>query len=131
MELLTNIRRWKKRQHACLVIASVFLFFIINAAPHRVHHFFEQGSIPAARAESHSRHDRSAADPHGDDHESPRPREVDCATQSTAQNTHFAPLPLIDFAFNEMATGRSERDAAANAAAFNPAPLSQRAPPLV
>ncbi len=130
MELLTYILRRKKRHNACLVAASVFLFFILYSAPHRVHHFFEQASIAAARAESQSRHHHSATDPRGQDHELPQPKQADCATQLTAQNTLFASPPLIDFVFREFATGQSERKAAVSVTAFNPAPLSQRAPPF-
>jgi hypothetical protein len=112
-----------------LHLATSFLFFLVVSAPHRVHHFFEQGALaPQGDVGAHSNdqgetdhdHQRAPQAPGGD---------IDCAVQSLAQNAHAAAPPLIALPFEEFTCARTERPAVARAASFNPSPFSQRAPP--
>jgi hypothetical protein len=113
-----------------LHLAAAFLFFLVGSAPHRVHHFFEQGTLaPQSAVVTHS-HDAGEDDP-GHPHAPQAPGNApDCAVQSLAQNAHAAAPSLGALPLEEFACARIEHLAVARAASFNPSPFSQRAPPL-
>jgi hypothetical protein len=110
-----------------LHVAASFFFFLVVSAPHRVHHFFEQGPFAPRSGAAHS-HD---AGDEGHDHQrAPQGTgEVDCTVQSLAQNAHAAAAPLIALPFERSVHARIDHPAFKRAASFNPSPFSQRAPP--
>jgi hypothetical protein len=119
------------RSQGRCALAAAFLFFVLYTAPHRVHHFFEQGPIAPADHDDHARSGNSGGTQrHDHDGQSPQPQRPDCAVQLVAQSTHFASPPLIEFPFSTFACARTELLEVAWAAPFDPSPFSQRAPPL-
>jgi hypothetical protein len=119
------------RGQARAAVAAAFLFFVLYTAPHRVHHFFEQGSIAPIEDDDYARaSDRTGTRRHDHERKSPQPQRSDCAAQMAGQCTHFASPPLIEFPFSTFACAHTELLEAASAASFNPSPFSQRAPPL-
>jgi hypothetical protein len=131
MPSLIRILSHKNRGQVRVAVAAAFLFFVLYSAPHRVHHFFEQGPVAAAQDSNQAWHnDPSGANGHDHERESPQPKPTDCAAQLAAQNAHFAALPLIEFPFATFNSAAVEPHAVAWASSFNPSPYSQRAPPL-
>jgi hypothetical protein len=132
MPFLIRILSRENRGRARVAVAAAFLFFVLYSAPHRVHHFFEQGPVAAAQDNNQAWHrDPSAANGHDHERESPQPKPTDCAAQLAAQNTHFAAPSPIAFPFREIIRAQSEIGVVTWAATFNPSPFSQRAPPPV
>jgi hypothetical protein len=111
-----------------LHVAASFLFFLVVSAPHRVHHFFEQGGFAPRSGAAHS-HD--AGEESHDHQRAPQGTGggVDCTVQSLAQNAHAAAAPLIALPFEQFARAHVDQPAFTRAASFNPSPFSQRAPP--
>jgi hypothetical protein len=131
MPSLIRILSRENRGQARVAVAAAFLFFVLYSAPHRVHHFFEQGTVAATQNDNQAWHDHTpAANGHDHKREPPQPRPTDCAAQLAAQNTHFAALPLIEFPFATFNSTAVEPHAVARATSFNPSPYSQRAPPF-
>jgi hypothetical protein len=116
-----------------LSAATAFCFFLIASAPHRVHHFFEQ--LPESsehhpvHAETHE-HSGIAHDHHGRDHGQRRQQETDCVVLSVAQTAHASLVQSFSFAIFESEVTRRHEPRVEGASSFNPAPRSQRAPPL-
>jgi len=87
----------------CLNAAISLLFFLIFSAPHRVHHFFEQTSTPAAHRVAHGQaHDHfNGNDRDAHDQSPPASKQSDCAVLSVAQTAHGSlvalfTLPIFD-----------------------------------
>jgi len=110
-------------------VAAAFLFFVLYTAPHRVHHFFEQGRFAPAPHDHHAA-TAEAGGSHKHDHDAPQSQPADCAAQLAAQNTHFASPPLIELPFSTSARACADLLTVARSESFNPSPFSQRAPPL-
>ena len=135
-----NIRRpiSKLRRGFYLSLTATFWFFSAAAAPHRVHHFFEQ--FPAS-PEHHGAHVQTQGNSGSSEHDShhdhdrrqdKRPlRQSDCVVLSVAQNAHASLVQLYSLAVLECALARHDEHPIVTASSFNPAPFSQRAPPLV
>jgi hypothetical protein len=115
-------------------IAAAFWFFLVASAPHRVHHFFEQVSASQKNHGAHIQsHEHADGKQHGDDdHHHRQPAQPkDCTVLSVAQNAHASLVQSFHFAVLECTVARDRDLPVATASSFNPAPLSQRAPPLV
>jgi hypothetical protein len=114
--------------------AASFLFFLIVSAPHRVHHFFEQiPSAETARASQIQVHEHGGSTHHSHDNDRNRrsTTQPDCVVLSISQNAHAAIVHTIAFAVLQYAVARDLDGPVVSAWSFNPAPFSQRAPPLV
>ncbi|HEY7715150.1 MAG TPA: hypothetical protein VIE90_11615 [Candidatus Binatia bacterium] len=129
--------RSKVKRGLYFSVAAAFWFFLAVSAPHRVHHFFEQvpaaSEYPAAEIQSHDH-------VHGDDHnpadhdrrQRQRPlQQRDCVILFAAQNAHASVVQSFNFTVRECARTRDPEPIFATTVSFNPAPFSQRAPPLV
>jgi hypothetical protein len=116
----------------CLCIAAAFGFFLASSAPHRVHHFFER--LPAAKHSAAAKQGHNHADgaEHGDTdhHKRPTSRPTDCFVLSVAQNTHASLVQAFDFVPVECPVTQQNDQVILLTSSFNPAPFSQRAPPL-
>jgi hypothetical protein len=123
----TGHRYRKRRSCAALLHAAAFVFFLLYTAPHRVHHFFEQS--PGIPPVDHARPNDTSGN-HGHEGNPQHPLRTDCAAQTAAQNSHCAAPPLIELPFSILACAHFEATESARDVSFNPAPCSQRAPPL-
>jgi hypothetical protein len=72
----TNQPHSKRKGYAAAVCATAFLFFLVYAAPHRVHHFFDQ--VRSAAQDHSDRHHGTA------DHHDKTSKEPSCAFQVSA-----------------------------------------------
>jgi hypothetical protein len=130
-------RRVSKLQRGLyLSAAAAFWLFLAASAPHRVHHFFEQF---AASAEYHAAHaltdehtdgERHGHDDHDRNHDQRPSQQNNCVVLSVAQNAHASLVPSFSFSVLECAVPRYRERLVVTASSFNPAPFSQRAPPL-
>ena len=129
-----NFRRpiSKLRRGLYLSLTATFWFFIAAAAPHRVHHFFEQ--FPASlqvQTQGYSGSEHKSHHDH-DRRQDKRPsQQPNCVVLSVAQNAHASLVQLYSLAVLECALARHDAHPIVTALSFNPAPFSQRAPPLV
>jgi hypothetical protein len=132
MQPFIRIASLEGRSKARLALATAFLFFVLYTAPHRVHHFFEP-LAPAQNGAAVHHDNRAPDDAHGHDHvpQAPGTDTTDCVVQSLAQNAHASTPPLIELPLPAFAYARFEYPSIAWAAAFNPSPFSQRAPPII
>jgi hypothetical protein len=113
-----------------LSLTVAFWFFIAAAAPHRVHHFFEQFPKHHVAHVQTQWHSGSEHDSHHDRHQDKRPSpQNDCVVLSVAQNTHASVVQSFSLAVLECAVARRHERHVVSASSFNPAPFSQRAPP--
>jgi len=130
-----NARRpvTKRERGLYLGVAAVFCFFLTASAPHRVHHFFEQFPASAKQRAAHVHtHEHTGSEQHGHGHHHDRlpSQQNDCVVLSLAQNAHASLVQSFGFAVLEYAVGRRQERPVVTASSFNPAPFSQRAPPL-
>src|SRR5688500_6684659 len=124
----------KLRRGLYLSLTVAFWFFIAAAAPHRVHHFFEQ--FPTAKHHvAHVQtqgHGGSEHDSHHDRHQDKRPSpQNDCVVLSVAQNTHASVVQSFSLAVLECAVACRHERYVVSAWTFNPAPFSRSAPQLL
>jgi hypothetical protein len=127
----TQRRVSKLRRGFYLSCATAFWFFIAASAPHRVHHFFEQLSTThhVARVQTN---EPSSGEHRHDGRENKRPaQQNDCIVLSVAQHAHASVVQSFTLAVRESAVGRPHERPIVAASSFNPAPFSQRAPPLL
>jgi hypothetical protein len=116
-----------------LSLIAAFWFFIAASAPHRVHHFFEQFATSLKDDLAHVQTQRpsgSEHDSHHDRQDNPPSQQNDCLVLSVAQNAHASIVQSFTFAVVECAVARHNERPVVTASSFNPAPFSQRAPPL-
>jgi hypothetical protein len=133
-----NARRsfLKLQRSLSLAAAVAFCFFLIASAPHRVHHFFEQlpGSSEHqgahAAAHEHTGAAHNGHDHHDRDHERTPQQPDDCVVLSVAQNAHASLVHSFNLWIFDSAVTRRRESGVVAASSFNPAPRSQRAPPL-
>jgi hypothetical protein len=123
----------KIRRGLYVSVAAAFWFFLAASAPHRVHHFFEQfpaaDDHPVAHAKTHEHTDGKQHSHEG--HHNGRPsQQTDCAVLSVAQHAQASLVQAFSFAVLESAVASHRELPTATASTFNPAPFSQRAPPL-
>jgi hypothetical protein len=132
MQTLIGITSLERRSKARLALAIAFLFFGLYSAPHRVHHFFEP-LAPAQNGITGHHDNRAPEDAHGHERvpQAPGTDTTDCTVQSLAQNAHASTPPLIELPLPAFAYARFHYPTIAWAAAFNPSPFSQRAPPFI
>src|SRR5688572_915747 len=98
MDTLIRLQSVGNRSKACVLLAVAFLFFVLSSAPHRVHHFFEQGPLALAKNLSgldphHNAHDEGHS--HGGVPQAPATNSAECAVLSLAQNAHGFTPPLL------------------------------------
>jgi hypothetical protein len=115
-----------------LSVVAVFGLFLASSAPHRVHHFFER--IPAADHSAFAKqaHDHAEDAEHsdGNQHKRPASQPTDCYVLTGAQNAHASVVQPFNFAPVACAVIRRQDRPISIKYWFNPAPFSQRAPPL-
>jgi hypothetical protein len=105
----------------CLFTAFFVFVFLVESAPHRVHHFFEE--FPDPQPEGHADH-----------HQNPSrstPDNPPCIAQSVAQSCHLnliasVSLPRVQTTVEAVVLSRE-----AWIPNPTPSPFSKRAPPLV
>jgi len=115
-----------------LSIVVAFSFFLASSAPHRVHHLFDQyPAADTATAAKHA-HDHSQGGEQPDHHHHKRrnPQSTDCFVLTLAENVHASVVQSFSFTPVELAVTYQQDRVFGTAFAFNPAPFSQRAPPL-
>ena len=115
-----------------LGIVAAFGFFLVSAAPHRVHHFFEQFPAAEQSVAANQTHDHGAGAEHGDrnHHKRSTSQLTDCFVLSVAQNAHASVVQPFSFVPGGRAVGHQPDQAISLVPSFNLAPFSQRAPPL-
>jgi len=83
----TNHRDSKRNGYAAALYATIFLFFLVYSAPHRVHHFFDQ--VKPAAQDHPDRHYGT------EDHHDNTTKETSCAFQVSANRCVFGPTGQI------------------------------------
>lgn len=113
--------------------AVSLLLFLVLSAPHRVHHFFEQftspQSIGLANASVHdhgdSRHENHSPVP------APASQQNNCAVLTATQAAHALAASSFELTIFAAPVEHKRIESTHSALSFNPAPYSQRAPPLL
>jgi hypothetical protein len=109
-----------------LSVAAAFWFFLAASAPHRVHHFLKQSpAVAGHHTDGGEQHN------HADHHDRKPSQQSDCVVLSVAQNAHASIVHSFSVSVLECAVARRPEQPVVTALSFNPAPFSQRAPPLV
>ena len=108
----------------CLSLAITFLFltFLADTQPHRVHHFFEPLNHPSSNT-------IVAADDCDHHPNQTVPAQTRCVIQSTAQNFHLGQVQLVQIPFVESAFKARNADPNQRIQHFSFSAYLRRAPP--
>jgi hypothetical protein len=125
-------------------IVSFFVVFLASSAPHRVHHIFEDLTHSREKVIGHDTHNRDSAavgrhsssdhshagSSEHEDHKR-KPSMPDCVAASVAQNSHLSIVEVSEIALRVAEFCGQSTPPVLSFVSFNPAPFTERAPPLV